>query len=313
MSGNLALHLQEELARTAPRGWQVVGKEWPLLAKHVSDQAGYAPAADLCVENAASKQRIWVEFEISRADPVANHVKFAAAQLFKKWEDTDTFVAMVSPHVTRGRRTLAAHTIVLMRQLGMRAHQTVLFPSASGDDIARLNHMPIADLRRVCPPVEPEWQRLLAVAHPVAENSRYRLHFAGDPSVVGWNVHRWNEEIVNTNCELLWRGQRGHRTIEHFTWWPRAGLFAPTKFTAFVPTNDGLGMSMALYAHLDESEPRFDGHVAWKHLARIGFEKVDVADDERVARAFRDWHARVADVVRLRGGRPVIWKPPPWA
>jgi hypothetical protein len=35
-------------------------------------------------------RRLWIEFEISRADPVANHAKFATAQLFQPLPVTHT-------------------------------------------------------------------------------------------------------------------------------------------------------------------------------------------------------------------------------
>jgi hypothetical protein len=56
----------------------------------------------------ADGRRIWVEFEVSRADPVANRAKFATAHLFQSQPAADTFLAMVRPHVDRGRRNLAA-------------------------------------------------------------------------------------------------------------------------------------------------------------------------------------------------------------
>ncbi len=42
---------------------------------------------------------------------------------------TDTLVAMVSPHVDRGRCNLAAATIGVMRRLGIEAFQTCSFPN----------------------------------------------------------------------------------------------------------------------------------------------------------------------------------------
>jgi hypothetical protein len=52
-----------------------------------------------------------VELEVSRADPVANHVKFATAHLVSPMPAGDAFVSMVSRHVVRGRSNLAAHMV----------------------------------------------------------------------------------------------------------------------------------------------------------------------------------------------------------
>ena len=107
---------------------------------------GYSARADILLTRDDGTRRIWIEFEVSRADPVANHAKFATSHLFEPQPKTDAFVAMVSSHVTRGRRNLAANTILLMRRIGMRAFQTVLLPSISPADIKRLNHLSIAEL-----------------------------------------------------------------------------------------------------------------------------------------------------------------------
>lgn len=56
-------------------------------------------------------RRVWVELEVSRADPVANHVKFATAHLVSPMPAGDAFVSMVSRHVVRGRSNLAAHMV----------------------------------------------------------------------------------------------------------------------------------------------------------------------------------------------------------
>ena len=50
-----------------------------------------------------STRRLWIEFEISRADPAANHAKFATAHLFRPWGPSDAFVSMISAHVARAR------------------------------------------------------------------------------------------------------------------------------------------------------------------------------------------------------------------
>ena len=67
---------------------------------------GYRPRVDVLLEREDGSRRLWIEFEVSRADPVANHAKFATAHLFQPQAEADSFLAMVSPHVARGRRSL---------------------------------------------------------------------------------------------------------------------------------------------------------------------------------------------------------------
>jgi len=117
MPGHLARHLQETLAESAPRGWKVVGSERKLLPVAIAERVGYAPAADLVIEHAASARRLWVELEISRADPVANHAKFAIASRLQRFDDT--FVAMVSRHVTGGRRASCSLAIKMIKDYGV--------------------------------------------------------------------------------------------------------------------------------------------------------------------------------------------------
>jgi len=94
-----------------------------------------------------ASRRLWIEFEISRADPVANHAKFATAHLFKRFSASDIFVSMVSSHVARGRRNLASNTVHLLRHIGISAFQTVLLPAVEPEQIKRLNHSSMQQLR----------------------------------------------------------------------------------------------------------------------------------------------------------------------
>jgi hypothetical protein len=47
-------------------------------------------------------RRIWVEFEVSRADPVANRAKFATSRFLEPEGSDDTFVSMASRHIAPG-------------------------------------------------------------------------------------------------------------------------------------------------------------------------------------------------------------------
>jgi hypothetical protein len=136
------------------------------LTQELEAVLGYAPRADVVLTECATGHRLWVEFEVSRADSVANHAKFATAHLIQPQAAGDMFVAMVSRHVTRGRRNLAANTIQLMRHIGMQAVQTVLFPTLAGIELQRFNQMSKDELRRTGPDVEPEIDRVFAVTTP---------------------------------------------------------------------------------------------------------------------------------------------------
>ncbi len=141
---------------------------------------GYSARADVLLTRDDGQKRLWIEFEVSRADPVANHAKFATSHLFQPQASTDTFIAMVSSHVTRGRRNLAANTIQLMRRVGMRAFQTMLLPTMSPDEIKRLNHLPMSDLLNSSIDTESGTSRALLVSNAVSSGKDYELHYAGD-------------------------------------------------------------------------------------------------------------------------------------
>lgn len=312
MPSNLAAHLQTALLADPPKGWIAVGREQRVLQPDTATALGFNPAADLAIENKATKQKLWLELEISRADPVANHAKFAVAHLAQgpKSSPAAIFVSMMSPHIATGRRRLGAHTISAMRRLDMLAYQTVLFPQLTGPEIKELNHMPLVVLERECPPVAPEWDRVLRVANPIACADGHAILYVGDPAEVRWNIFAWNRAVESTDGALLWGGLRGHRTVQHYVWSPTTKLFAPSKFAAYVPADGDLGMTMKRYVTLDESESRFDGHLAWKHLERIGFTRTE---DSAAMADFRAWFAGRAENLRVRGGTPVLWQPPSWA
>src|SRR6266487_742116 len=107
--GTLTSYLQQSFAAVCPPQW-ICQYEVALFGREIADVLGYAPRADVLLTRMEDNRRLWIEFEISRADPVANHAKFATGHLFHPVAPTDTFVAMVSPHVDRGRRNLAAAT-----------------------------------------------------------------------------------------------------------------------------------------------------------------------------------------------------------
>jgi hypothetical protein len=121
--GAITEYLQDSFAEFCPPGW-TCRREVQVLDSALAELFGYAPKADVVLDRDDGRRRLWIEFEVSRADPVANHAKFATAHLFQPQRPADTFVSMVSWHVVRGRRNQAANTISLMRHIGMSAFQS---------------------------------------------------------------------------------------------------------------------------------------------------------------------------------------------
>ena len=84
------------------------------------------------------------------------------------------------------------------------------------------------------------------------------------------NVWNWNAAIETTEGRRLW----GRRTVTYFVYDPRSRSFAPSKYCAFMAIESGNRapvtgpMTMGLYGQLGESETRFDGHIARRHLGR---------------------------------------------
>ena len=103
--GNLTTHLQYAFAEQCPAGWSS-RSEVKLLPAELNDLFGYSSRTDILLTKDDGSRRLWIEFEISRADPVANHAKFATAHLFSKQLQSDCFISMVSSHINRGRGNL---------------------------------------------------------------------------------------------------------------------------------------------------------------------------------------------------------------
>jgi len=268
--GALTGYLQAEFKRLCPSGWDC-HHEAPVISDELQQLLGYAPRADVLLAEKRGSRRLWIEFEVSRADPVANHAKFATAHLFEPRGHSDTFVAMVSPHVTTGRRNLAANTVSLMRYIGMNAFQTVPLPAVEPPEVKRLNHLDPHLLRESGPDIGPEVERAFAVSEPVFPTREERIHFAGDLLDVMLNVNEWNRQVSGEAGASKW----GTRTVTYFVYDPRRKTFAPSKFCAYVaiPTSPRQGppasrMSIGLYAGLDGQERRFDGTKAREHLVR---------------------------------------------
>jgi hypothetical protein len=319
--GTLTTFLQREFERRCPPGW-VCRKEKHLLSGFLEKILGYEARADALLEKEDGTKRLWIEFEVSRADPVANHVKFATSHLFQAQVATDCFVSMVSPHVTRGRRNLAANTIVLMRRVGMRAFQTVLLPHHTPAAIQQLNQLEPALLTAQGIPVEAEIERAITVSEPTVTMSDYEIHLVGDLMDVILNLRQWNEDIRTEQGKQRW----GRRTVTYFVYDPESGDFAPSKFCAYIaiPSSPdaaplaraipGLArMTIEVYSWLNEGTHLLDGGAAQNHLtARLAMTSRTRSSAPEIADLFDSWLERVAASVAVHPQGPIFLLPPEW-
>jgi hypothetical protein len=315
--GLLANYLQEAFMAQPPTGW-TCRREVRVLSSDFEQLLGYSPRADVCLEAANASRRIWIEFEISRADPVANHAKFATAHLFKPFETSDTFVSMVSSHVARGRRNLASNTVHLLRHVGISAFQTVLLPDIEPEEIKRLNHSSLDSLRSSKLDVPRELSRVFQIVEPVIEDDGHRIHFASELFDVIRNLHRWNSEVTATDGAELWK----RRTVTYFVFDPVSKLFAPSKFCAYsIPvrlsptgtTSESGLMDMQTYCTLDETDRRFDGNRARTHLmTNLGMNLTAADNSPEIGLAFNSWLSERATLITVHPSGAKILVPPTW-
>lgn len=325
--GSLATFMQQQFEEHCPPGW-LCSREVSPLSKTLSQKMGYKPQADILLERKDGSRRLWIELEISRADPVANHAKFATAHLFYPYPTEDAFISMISAHVARGRRNLAAHSIHLMRHVGMGAFQTLLLPDLGGEQIKRMNAFSIENLAKEAIPIGEEIERALAVSDVVVHSGEHRIYYVGDWQDVWGNVERWNTEIENERLRKLW----GRRTITYFVFDPRTHQFAPSKFCAYLRVPDhpqnhipaakrrvesepdilsGTGMTIPFYAALDTNESRFDGAVAHSHLTkRLAMKVHQVEELPIVNRYFKEWLKRCTASINVHSQGAQILMPP---
>jgi hypothetical protein len=296
--------------------------EGRLLPLALERLLGYSARADVVLEKLDESLRLWIEFEVSRADPVANHAKFATSHLFQPQGPVDRFLAMVSPHVTRGRRNLASNAVALMRQVGMKAYQTVLFPYLTPAEVQRMNHLEPSALSAQDLDIDREIERALAVTEPLIAMTDYDIHLVGDILTVMLNLRQWNEDMATEGERRLW----GSRQATYFVHDEESGLFAPAKFCAYtaVPTRPprpdpchkgaGLGtMTVAIYTDLNDGSHLMDGHRAQRHLsATLGMRTLMRDQAPEVEAAFSRWRQRHDDVVVLHPAGPVFLLSPDW-
>jgi len=175
--GNLTVHLQDRFIDCCPPGW-VAHREVRLLSLNSNSGSAIRPAR-MCCWSKRTERRLWIEFEVSRADPVANHAKFATTHLFFPQQPGDVFVSMVSAHVVRGRRIWPPIPSPLMRRLGMAAFKPPCCLRAPGSDQTSQS-LDLAQLKRDPLDVSLELERVLLLSEPLHDMGRYRLHFVGN-------------------------------------------------------------------------------------------------------------------------------------
>lgn len=318
--GALTGYLQDQFQTNCPAGWTCAAEQ-ALLSEELSDLLGYQSRADVLLSRVDGSRHLWIEFEISRTDPVANHAKYGTANIFSPKGPEHALVSMVSSHVTRGRGNLAAASVYLLRRAGVQSFQTSLYPHLGPDEVKALNGLPVASLiGNESLAVAPEIDRAIVVSSPLLHRYSHRIYFASNSLEVLLNVRRWNAQILEPEGRRLW----GARTVTYFVVDPSSVRFAPSKFCGFVPStalNHDFArgdsgqqrvdlMEIAAYAELDESESRFDGHLAKNHLVqRLGFREVEIpAMNESVRAAFRDWVAACRGAIRVhrRGARLLL-------
>ncbi len=115
--------------------------EASVFPQRMCEEIGYSPAADLLVEYPwnRDKVRIWIELEVSRADPVANPAKFLVALSERSPLPREFFVFAISQAIQKGRAALCRRFVALMQTRGFPVRTEEYLPSATEHLIARLN------------------------------------------------------------------------------------------------------------------------------------------------------------------------------
>ena len=296
----LAKQLQDQFANQCPMGW-TCRREHPVLSAEYEDLLGYRPQADVLLEKISSHERIWIELEVSRADPVANHAKFGSAHLIQPFPRTDAFVSMVSRDIVPGRANLAAHAIFMLRSLGLRAFQLPLFPELDSAQIKQLNQHPshIDSLPSM------DIDHLIELTYGVSETDGVEIHRATNIFEVLLNLAQWNRDILENKHKEKW----GTRRVKYFVYDPKRGRFGPSKFCAYTlmppqPTSHfnliTPMMAIPFYVRIDQQNSIFDGQKAWKSLRCLGFNKIPLRDQPVLVRQqFDNWLKSVTPAIEV--------------
>ena len=193
------------------------------------DSSAIRRDVDVMLERELPAKRLWIEFEVSRAltqSQITRSLQLPTSSSLNRQPTISWRWSVLMS--ARGRRNLACTTIALMRQIGMRAFQTVLLPGTDPAEVKRLNHLNQADLDQAVLPVEIEIERAITVTESLISMSNVDVHFVGDLLVVFLNLHRWNADLVTPEGKQTW----GSRTVTYFVYEVESGLFAPSKFCA---------------------------------------------------------------------------------
>jgi hypothetical protein len=304
--GSLAPYLARTMISSLAGAW--TGRcEARVLTPEQIKTFGFNPACDLLLENKVTSQKAWVEFEISRADPVANQVKYAARHVVYPYSAKESFISMGSTHLAPGRKLLLQANIHVLRRLGMRAFYLPLLPNLDKAGIKRLNQLDQGLLDRENLPIKEDVERLLAVIDPIASSGEIDAHYIGNLSEVILNIRRWNEQMTLSENQNLW----GKRTVTFFAADPSEKLFAPSKFCAYQITGDTYtkqdnalpgAISISNYIRLGEQNPKFDGRLARLHLEkRLGMRLLEKGSPEEttIHKIFQNWLPKQEQYIRL--------------
>jgi hypothetical protein len=79
-----------------------------------------------------------------------------------------------------------------MRQVGMKAYQTVLFPYLTPAEVQRMNHLETAALSAQNLDIDREIERALTVTEPLIARTDHDIHLVGDILTVMLNLRQWN-------------------------------------------------------------------------------------------------------------------------
>lgn len=314
--GALTSYLQNAFAEYCPKDWNC-SPEVQILPTELNRFLEYSSRADVLFEKKDGSRRLWIEFEISRADPVANHAKFATAHLFSRQLETDAFISMVSSHIARGRRNLASNTIHVMRHIGMNAFQTLLLPKFDPGRIKRINHLDIFNIVRENLPIKDEIKRVIAVSEILIDTPERKIYMVGDFPEVSLNIRKWNEEIKTEIGRSLWN----RRTITYFVFDPFSQNFAPSKFCAYTAIQNHPSenirllseMTIGLYATLDGTDSRFDGARARRHLTKhLAMTPFPSKNAQNILPLFDKWLKKHSESISIHPAGPVFLLPPVW-
>lgn len=316
--GKLAAYLQQEFKANQPPGW-MCQLEARLLSAQLEKLLGFAPRADVLLQREDGTRRLWIEFEISRADPVANHAKFATTHLFQPQTKVDVFLSMISPGVDRGRQNLAANMIWVMRSIGMEAYQTFLLPHSSREEIKRLSTLPILDISKQSLNIQLEIERALTISQSLGQADSMNIHFVANLMEVMLNLNQWNHDLATECGRQLW----GKRTVTYFIYDPRSRQFAPSKSCAYVsvpnPTTKTSSITNSImtiqnYVQIDHTEPIFDGARAVNHLTKnLAMIRVEMDERANLRASFNQWLAQYHNTINVHPKGPVFLVPPDWA